>query len=75
MSRSLRNESEDPDPQKERQDLSPTKRNESVRRSGLPVRIQPPATDSDSDSPLRIRTHRSASASNFLYGSGLHVPE
>ncbi|GBN44188.1 hypothetical protein AVEN_130819-1, partial [Araneus ventricosus] len=33
MSRSLRNESEDPDPQKERRDPIPSKRNENAKRN------------------------------------------
>ncbi|GBN20690.1 hypothetical protein AVEN_208266-1 [Araneus ventricosus] len=75
MVRSLRNESEDPDPEKERQDSNPTKRNESAERtktfldkdwnspygSGLPFGI-------GFGLPVRIRTPCTDPDSPFRYG-------
>ncbi|GBM45201.1 hypothetical protein AVEN_168282-1 [Araneus ventricosus] len=82
MGFSFRNDSEDPDPQKERQDSTPRSDSDSLYVSRLPVRIgtQTPCIDPDCSFglglglPLRIWTPRSDSVSDSLYESGLPFP-
>ncbi|GBO18730.1 hypothetical protein AVEN_224150-1 [Araneus ventricosus] len=67
--------------QKERQDSSPTKRNDRTRvrpKGTNPLKGTNPFLVKDSDSPfglpIRIQTPRSDSDSDSPYGSGLPVP-